>query len=411
MNIVQVNNCDLMGRRFNGHDLQLSLNEQGHEAYQIVLEKAGDNSTTIPLLSTNELFVRSRLKNLESQLSINSLIYPYGKVLYEHSVFQKADIVHYHLIHNNFLSILDFPKLTSKKPSVWTVHDPWVITGHCIHPCDCTGWRTGCHNCPKLDDFTFPMKVDKASEMWKIKKESYKNLDIDIIVASDFMEKCIMESPLTAHLNRIHKIPFGINVDVFQQSDKSKARGRWNIPERNFVISFRAELNEIKGLSYIIEMLKKLDTTYPVTLLTLGLQTLPRDITGKFQIVELGWQNNQDLLVDFYTASDVFLMPSLAESFGLMAIEAMASGCPIIVFENTVLAEITFAPECGIAVPYKNADYLEIEVSRLLNNPAECKWRGEKGKELASRFYRYENYLKSHTALYRDILDRKSINS
>ncbi|QQZ62204.1 glycosyltransferase [Paenibacillus sonchi] len=382
MNILQINNCDLVGRRFNGHDLQVSLNEQGHNAYQIVLEKSGKESTTIPLLSNSELFVRSRLKNLEYLLSMNSLIYPFGKLLSEHSIFQKADIAHYHLIHNHFLSILDFPQLTSNKPSVWTVHDPWIITGHCIHPCECSGWMNGCHNCPKVEDPTFPMQVDKASQMWNIKKDVYQNLKVDIVVASDFMEKYITESPLTSHFNRVHKIPFGIKVEQFQLSDKWEVRSSWSIPESNFVISFRAEPNEVKGLKFIIEMLDELDGSLPVTILTLGHEPLPAYLIGKFQVIELGWENDQELLCDFYAASDVFLMPSLAESFGLMAVEAMAAGCPVIVFDNTVLVEITHAPECGIAVPYKNADALKFEVCRLMHSPDECKWRGKKGRNL-----------------------------
>jgi len=407
MEIVQVNDCDLMGRKFNGYDLQLSLNKMGYNANQLVLKKLGKDLNTFAIASESELFIRSILKNLEYKLSTANLLYPFGKSLAYNPMFQNADIVHYHLVHNHFLSLLDFLKLTKNKPSVWTIHDPWIVTGHCIYPMECGKWKNGCIGCPKLDDIVLPMQIDKASQMWKIKKEAYKEINIDIIVASEFSEGYIKNSPLTAHLKRVHRIPFGIDVESFANIDKGKAREKWRVPEGNFVISFRAEESEVKGLKYIVEMLSKIKSNIPITLVTVGNKKLPKYLSDRYQIIEFGWSNDLDVLYDFYGMSDVFVMPSLVESFGLMAIEAMAAGCPIIVFENTVLPEITFAPECGIAVPYKDSDMLRAAIEQLIHNPKECRWRGEKGKELASRYYRYEDYIKRHIALYEEISSRK----
>jgi glycosyltransferase involved in cell wall biosynthesis len=409
MNVVQVNYSDLPGRRFNGYDLHLSLIENGYRANQIVLEKHGDAPTAIPLANANELFVRSVMRRLEDQLSINNLLFPFGKALYEHPIFQNADIAHYHVVHLHFLSILDFPRLMSAVPSLWTLHDPWPFTGHCVHPYECTGWQNGCFNCPQLDDHVFPMKNDKASQMWKIKKQVYRELDVDIVVASRFMEDFVKDSPLTSHFKNVHRIPFGIDIEGFQLSNKENARKRWGILDEEFVIAFRAESNQTKGLKYILDMLDKLALSKPVAIITVGTERLPTRLAEKYRVVELGWQKNPETIYDFYAASDIFLMPSLGESFGLMAIEAMAAGRPVVVFENTVLSEITFAPECGIAVTYKSSDMMKVSVERLMNNPSECYWRGEKGKELAHKHYRYEDYLIRHIELYQEVLNRKKL--
>lgn len=404
MKVVHINNTDLAGRRFNGHDMQLSLNAMGHEAYQFVMNKTGNEPTTIPICGKHELFIWESLIRLEHELSMNGLLYPFGKRLCDHSLFQSADIAHYHLIHNYILSVLDYPALFRSKPYVWTVHDPWMLTGHCVYPRECTGWETGCFRCPQLDDAAFPMAVDKAADMWRIKKRIYREIDPDIIVASRFMEEYIKASPLTAHFTKIHRIPFGIQLEQFQSTCRDQARNRWSIPNGNFVISFRAEPGEIKGLRYIVEMLHQLESQMPVSLLTVGSERLPKDIRARYHVIELGWQHDPTAMYDFYAAGDVFLMPSLAESFGLMAIEAMAAGCPIVVFENTVLPEITFAPECGIAVPYKNSDRLRAAVERLIEQPDERQRRGERGRELARMHYRYEDYVRRHLSLYEEVL-------
>lgn len=336
-----------------------------------------------------------------------NLLSPVGKLLAEHPVFQNADIVHYHLIHNQILSLLDLPALISRKPSIWTIHDPWLVTGHCVHPCDCKRWQDGCDPCCNLRDANFPLQHDNAHAMWKIKKAVYREMDIDLVVASKFMENYIRNSPLTAHFKRIHRIPFGIEIDRFSQSERNEVRDRWRIPYDNFVIGFRNEANEIKGTRYIEEMLDKLTSDIPITVLTLGTGKLPIEYTSKYQVLELGWTNDFPTLVDFYTACDVFLMPSLAESFGLMAIEAMASGCPIIVFEDTVLYDITFAPECGIGVPYKDSDKLKLAVERLIQSPPERQRRGEMGKRIVKEHYRYKDYVNRHIELYREVMERR----
>ncbi|NLM10792.1 MAG: glycosyltransferase [Clostridiaceae bacterium] len=408
MNIIQISDTDLPGRRFNGYDLKLFLNQQGHQVYQFVMNKVSNDPNTIQLLTDRGLIIRTMLIDFEKRLCMNGLTYPYGEIMKGRQEFQKADIIHYHLIHNYFLSLLDLPLLTKLKPSVWTIHDPWAFTGHCVYPMDCEGWKTGCIPCPRLQDH-FPMRYDKAGQMWKIKRQVYNEMDIDIIVSSKFMEDYVRNSPLTSHFKNIHRIPFGIRTEDFRRATRDNARKRWRIPDHHFVIAFRSEQNKYKGVKYILEMLKKLSSTKPITLITVGSEPLPSGLRKRFNVIELGWQNDLNTLYDFYAACDVFLMPSIAESFGLMAIEAMASARPVIVFEGTALPDVTFAPDCGIAVPYKNSDALRVAVERLINNPEECRYRGELGRKLAEQHYKFEDYVRRHIELYQEIFNRKRI--
>ena len=159
MNITHVNATDLPGKIFNGYELVRSLNEMGHNGKQIVIDKYSNDSFVEPLLSENEMFIRNNLIRLEQELSMNSCLLPYSRNLLDNTTFNSSDIIHYHLIHNYFLSIADLKKLTIKKKSVWTIHDPWLITGHCIHPLACEKWRTGCRDCENLYNTTFKLKL------------------------------------------------------------------------------------------------------------------------------------------------------------------------------------------------------------------------------------------------------------
>jgi glycosyltransferase involved in cell wall biosynthesis len=404
MNITYVNNTDLTGRIFNGYDLHKTLNSMGHNCNQTVIEKSGNDDTVIPLISKNELFVRGMLKTLERELSINNLLYPYARDLKQNKYFKNSDIVHYHILHNQVVAIPDYPELFSLKKSVWTIHDPWLISGHCIYPIECMNWKNECDNCPKLMEEPFPMYKDNTKQMWHIKSDLYKKINADIVVSTDFMKNYIERSPLTSHFTKIHKIPFGIDLDKINIVNKREAKKLLGIPAEDFVIAFRNDLNKFKGSDYSIEAIDRLHSDRNITILTVGIGLSLEKLKQKYNCIELGWQNNNDLMNLFYCASDLFLMPSLAESFGLMAIEAMARKCPVVTFEQTVLTEITFSPECGVAVEYKNSRALSLAITKLINNSDERLYRGELGYKIVNEHYRYSDYVSKHIELYENIL-------
>ncbi len=150
MKITYLSNTDLTGRIFNGYDLHLSLNGLGHSCAQIVIDKQSDTDTVIPLLSDNERYVREKLKKLERELSIHNLLYPYKDYLIENEHYLKADILHCQLIHNAVLSMYDIEELFSEKKTVWALHDPWIFTGHCVYPLECSKWKEAVKAVPDL---------------------------------------------------------------------------------------------------------------------------------------------------------------------------------------------------------------------------------------------------------------------
>lgn len=404
MNILQVNDFDLPGRRFNGYDLNIALSSQGHSAKMAVLYKRSDDEW-VELLTKHGVTYRRIASRAEKFFSMPGMISPFGKRLQKIPAFQRSEVVHYHLIHNYLISIKDLPMLMKAKPSVWSWHDPWAVTGHCVHPKDCNGWRAGCSSCPYLGEH-FPLKIDCAGKLWKRKQEIYKKMDADIVVSSDFMMDFAKNSPLGQCFTRIHKIPFGVHIDQFGRTDACVAKERFGIPSTNFVVAFRCEKNPYKGTEYIFKMLERMPNGQNVSILTIGKQPLPAGISRRFHTVELGWQDDPQLLADFYSACDVFLMPSMAESFGLMAVEAMASSRPVICFEGTALPAVTFAPECGIAVAKGDVDALLATVRRLCDHPEEAQKRGELGRQKVEEHYKFEDYVSRHMQLYREVAVR-----
>ena len=408
MRIVHINNIDLTGARFNGHDMQVALNRMGHQAHQFVFGKQGIDANTICIGSSAETYIlRDHCKEFENSLSLQTTIYPFGTEIMRHEVFLHADVVHCHLIHNHFMSLYDFAEMSRLKPLVWTIHDPWAVTGHCVYPIDCQKWINGCSNCHNLNKM-LPMREDNTALMHDIKKSVYAQLTVDVVVASDWMKDLLSSSPLTGHFKNVHKIPFGISTDVFSNTQNKLAiRKSLGINEDSFVMFFRSDDNEFKGLYRVKEMLRCLPNGYHITLLTVGMTDLLVEFMDRYDVIGFDWMNDEQKLAQLYAASDVFLMPSVAEAFGMMAIEAMACGIPVIVYAGTSLPSVTYAPACGIVVSGEDGKVFAAAVERLIKSPEERTCRGQLGRELAFEHYRFEDYVNRHIALYEDILERQ----
>jgi glycosyltransferase involved in cell wall biosynthesis len=410
MKVLHVNDADLRGRRFNGYDLLSDMRSRGVSSTQAVLTKQSQNPDVLSLFEgPMDDALNDALWRVEQRNSMSSLLYPWARLLGESPAFAEADVVHYHLIHNRMLSLLDMPALFARKPSVWTFHDPWVLTGHCLYPMDCKGWVDGCDPCPFLDR-RFAMKQDCAGQMWSVKRDVYAQLDVDVVVASEFMLDMVRRSPLTSHFEHVHQVPFGIEIAAFlPDSERAASRQRLGIPSDDLVLFFRSCEGEFKGTDKLIDALRSSAPSRPTTLLTVDATGLLRELRHHYNIVEFGWVEDESLYPRLFSACDMFVMPSMTEAFGLMALEAMAAGRPVVCFQDTSIAAVTHAPECGIAVPLGDSVALRKSIDALAADPADAQRRGLLGRELASSEYNHEGYLDSLLMLYRGALSRRGL--
>ncbi len=403
--VLQVNGYESPGRRFNGLSITPLLKRHGIESRHLVWHKDTTNPEVLTFDGKWTRGINRLLTGIENVASLQSVLFPNAAKMMKMPAFKEADILHLHIIHSGYLSLSDLPKITSQKPTVWTLHDPWAMTGHCIYPFECMRWKTtGCGKCPDLKT-NMPLHMDTTRLLFKYKQWAYRNSKFSVIVASKWMRDMVEASPLFEGVS-IHQIPFGLDLNFFSPHASPNARERFGIPENALVICFRAVGNEFKGLPYIIQALERIHSSQPVCLLTLNTKGLLDQFKGRFQLVELGWTNDEMLTRDAFLASDIFLMPSTAEAFGVMAIEAMACGKPVIVFDGTSLPEVTFAPDVGVLVPLRDGQALLNALQRLIDNPNERKERGSKGRSMAEKYYSDEAYARHLAEVYRLVAEK-----
>lgn len=87
------------------------------------------------------------------------------------------DVVHLHNIHGYYINVeVLFSYLkTYHKRIIWTLHDCWAFTGHCVYfeYANCNHWMNGCHNCPQKKEYPKTI-IDRSKANWGLKKKSLR---------------------------------------------------------------------------------------------------------------------------------------------------------------------------------------------------------------------------------------------
>ena len=187
-------------------------------------------------------------------------------------------------------------------------------------------------------------------------------------------------------------IPNGIDIDHF--SSDAEPWPEYQDGKTN--ILFVGRLEKRKGLKYLLEAYSRLKWEFPnVRLLVVGPGNLDQDshrIMGARalkDVVFLGRVSYQDL-PRYYASSHIFCSPATgAESFGIVLLEAMAAGKPVVASDIEGFAAIVTHGDQGLLFPRKDSEALANALSLLITDPELARRMGARGRE-AAKEYRWE---------------------
>ena len=265
------------------------------------------------------------------------------------------DVIWLHNIHGYYIHIgLLFDYLRScGKQIIWTLHDCWTFTGHCAYFdfAGCNKWKTGCHHCPQKKAYPASMGLDGSRSNYAKKKALFTGIpNLRLTVPSYWLEKRVRQSFLKDY--PVEVVYNTINRDIFKPTPGNFCK-KYNLEGKIVLLGVASVWDARKGLSDFVELSGMLDDNYKIVLIGLSqeqISALPENILG------LPRTNSMEELVAAYSEADIFLNPSVEETFGMTAMEARCCGTEAIVYQDTACEEIVnqFG---GIAVP-KGAKYL-----------------------------------------------------
>lgn len=313
------------------------------------------------------------------------------------------DVVNLHWISRWIDQPSFFASLPLELPVVWSLHDMNPFTGGCHHAGDCERFTNHCRDCPQLKN---PGPHDDAFRFFEIKKRCYAGKNLHVISSSEWMSMQARRSALLRHARSFHTIPLGLDIQAFNPIDKSCARQALAIDSERFVVGFAcADLSsDNKGGALLVEALHALADTAKITLLVFGVGKLP-DSDGRYQLIELGSINSPHLQSLFYSACDVFAAPSLIESFGLTALEAMACGTPVVAFSTGGLVDVVANGETGLLeTKVGSVAGLRDQLAWMLQHPSERQNMGLAARQRVEKQFASGLMAKRYVQLYNRLL-------
>lgn len=251
----------------------------------------------------------------------------------------QPDVVHLHNLHGYYMNIeLLFQYLKQKNIKVvWTLHDCWAFTGHCVHFLEaaCDKWQTECYNCPLTGQYPASLGYDGSRQNYRRKKELFTGLqDMTLVVPSRWLEERVRQSFLKDYPVKV--VYNGIDLNSYHPTP-SDFREKYGLQDKFIVLGVANVWVERKGLNTFLELAKRLGNEYHVVLVGLNeqqLEELPEGVLG------LPRTDTVRELAEIYTAADVFVNPGREETFGLTVAEAIACGTWPIVYADTACAEV-----------------------------------------------------------------------
>jgi glycosyltransferase involved in cell wall biosynthesis len=373
------------------------LHRRGIEANLFVQRKLTDDPHVRAVASfKGRDRIGALIAKAEEKASLQSVLFPWSEWLRRDPVYAQANIVHLHIFHMEYLSLPLLPRLVGHRKLLVTMHDAWPITGHCVYPASCDGYRSGCHGCPKLD-LPFPMRTDRAALMARMKHRALHHTQAHLHVTTEYMQG-LCETGWVSQDLPCTKVPLGIDTEVFKPAAQ--------VPDapRALTVGIRASDNHWKGLPLALAAFREAAKHIPLHIVTFQGKGLVRDLGPNVQVTDLGWVTDEADIVRAYQHMDVFMMPSTHESFGYMALEAMACGVPPIIFETTTMEEVAGSAQCAYLAPYGQAQGLAQALIQAHTQSEDRLARGRAARVRASTCFPRQAYEDAMVKIYEGLL-------
>jgi D-inositol-3-phosphate glycosyltransferase len=248
----------------------------------------------------------------------------------------------------------------------------------------------------------------------------------DRIIAATLAERAQLEWLYQTDVEKITVIPPGVDISHFYPIPADEARQYVGLTPDARMILFVGRIEPLKGVATLIQAvacLRLKNLKEPVHLAVIGgdpelasidfseemvrLQDLCNELTVGKMVVFLG-KRGQDTLPYYYSAAEVVVMPSHYESFGMVALEAMACGTPVIASQVGGLAFLVQDGVTGFTVPSEDYNALCERLTAILGDDLLRQQMGRNAEKYAQN-YDWEKIANQIVGVYRDLIGKSKL--
>lgn len=290
------------------------------------------------------------------------------KRLLQHLDEINPDVVHLHVLLGYYINIeMLFNWLfTHHCKVIWTLHDCWAFTGHCIHfsYVGCSQWKNGCCNngecCPQEKEY--PQSWFGCDVHWNYlkKRELFTLIPNDrmrLITPSHWLAELVKQSFLNQY--EVDVIPNTVDSTIFHKVP-STFKERYGLEGTISILAVASKWSERKGLNDLITLCSELDERFSIVIIGLSknqINSIERasNSTNKTKLVALPRTDTIQDLVEIYSGCDLFFNPTKEDNFPTVNLEAEACGLPVVTYDTGGCMETVSLPDSYVAKNYFDA--------------------------------------------------------
>jgi glycosyltransferase involved in cell wall biosynthesis len=441
MKILQVNTHDVYGGAARiAWDLWNGYQDAGNDSRFIVGEKRSNDEKIIEfprdLLASNPLFTVSwqlwkDLRPLDGKIkgihrarryfydfarwkSTKSFQKGYEDFDYPDSwkildlLPEKPDLVQVHNLHGGYFDLRLLSELSHRVPLVLTLHDTWLLSGHCAYSLKCERWKIGCGKCPDLKIYPSVPK-DKTDVNWQRKREIYRKSCIYVATPSRWLMDKVHESIIMEGILQEKVIPNGINLNVFTTCSREKIRYELNLPKDAIVLVFvasdltKSQYKDFATLRMALILLSQSLPDEKIIFLALG-EGKREEIFGHARLIYKPFENDIKKVAKVYQVGDIYIHAAKADTFPTTILEALACGIPVVGSNVGGIPEQIIEGKTGFLVPPEEPLILAQRVEQLIQNETLRLTMGEQAAHDARQRFNLQLQVNRYLTWFEDVL-------
>jgi glycosyltransferase involved in cell wall biosynthesis len=326
----------------------------------------------------------------------------------------RPDILHFHNLHGNYFDLRELAMLSQNVPVVLTLHDTWLLSGHCAYSIGCERWKTGCGDCP---DLTIPPSIrrDATAYNWQRKREIFSKSRLHIATPSRWLMEEAEQSILIPGAVEIKIIPNGVDLTIFQPNDKRATRASLGIQKDTKVILFAVKkghhiIKDYPTLQSACTQIAERLQDQNLIIIDLGEKASIERI-GRTEIRFVAYQKDPKNLALYYQAADVFIHAARADTFPTTILESLACGTPVVATEVGGIPEQISDGKTGFLVPPGDARAMAARIEQILSDGDLRQKMSQAAADSARRRFDLErevdDYLKWYESIRRETGGRR----
>jgi glycosyltransferase involved in cell wall biosynthesis len=322
---------------------------------------------------------------------------------------EPASIVHCHNLHGAYFDLRALPSISRRVPTILTLHDAWLLSGHCAHSFDCGRWATGCGSCP---DLTIPPSVrrDGTAHNWRRKQRIFAESRLYVATPSRWLMDKVTRSMLAPALVESRVIHNGVDLTVFQPADRQSVRTRLGIPHDAAVLLFAANgirknpWKDFETLRSVLAAVAAQTGERQVLFIALG-EDSPAEQVGSAELRFIPYQTDPRVAAQYYQAADAYVHAARADTFPSTVLEALACGTPVVATAVGGIPEQVTDGTTGFLVPPRSAKDMADAVMTLLKDENVRRHMGANAADDARQRFDLERQVDDYIDWYHAILE------